>query len=171
MCLVKRRRNLNIWKKAATCVFCTKGTKSHVTYQKTGKLHVCLLVFRSPLPIVGSMLLVTSQTDSNLTLAPTWSTCQNEYPFLEGETRYNWESVVPRKNFCFLLFAGLCSSCTFALRRLANLGSIFSHKTHITGTLAFTGSELWALYCLSQCTALISTSACCGFAEQYESRW
>ena len=60
MCLVKRRRNLNIWKKAATCVFCTKGTKSHVTYQKTGKLHVCLLVFRSPLPVVGSMLLVTS---------------------------------------------------------------------------------------------------------------
>ena len=171
MCLVKRRRNLNVWKKAATCVFCIKGTKSHVTYQKTGKLHVCLLVFRCPLPIVGSMLLVTSTDWFKFNMSPNMVNSQNEYPFLEGEIRYNWESVVPGKNFCFLLFAGLCSGCTFALRRLGNLGSIFSHKTHITGTLAFTGSELWALYCLSQCTALISTSACCGFVEQYESRW
>lgn len=29
---------------------------------------------------------------------------RNEYPFLEGEIRYNWESVVPGKNFalCYL---------------------------------------------------------------------
>ena len=167
MCLVKRRRNLNIWKKAATCVFCIKGTKSHVTYQKTGKLHVCLLVFRSPYLLWAQCFLRLPQTDSN---CPNMVNSQNEYPFLEGEIRYNWESVVPGKNFCFLLFAGLCSGCTFALRRLGNQGSIFSHKTHITGTLAFTGSELWALYCLSQCTALISSSACCGFVEQYESR-
>ena len=33
---------------------------------------------------------------------------RNEYPFLEGETRYNWESVVPGKKIFAFYYLQVC---------------------------------------------------------------